>query len=73
MKLDDIEQHAPKQVNIGLILGLFCAVILVTFVLAYFFIDFDGKHLSFRHRHAHPTSKLVLPQTDRLGLQSKLS
>jgi hypothetical protein len=31
-------------------------------VLAYFFVSFDGKHLTFRHHSAHPTSQLVMPQ-----------
>ncbi len=57
----EIEQLPPKQPNFLLILILFCASLLVLFVLAYFFISFDGKHLIFRHHSAHPTSQLVLP------------
>jgi hypothetical protein len=57
----DIEQKYPKQPNFLLIVGLFCVTILVIFVLAYLFVDFDGKHLTFHHRRAHPTSELVMP------------
>jgi len=71
MKIDDIEQHAPNEPNFGLIVGLFCATILILFVLAYLFIDFDGKHIHLRHRQAHPTSQLILPDEATLGLQPK--
>jgi RsiW-degrading membrane proteinase PrsW (M82 family) len=57
----DIEQISPKQPNFGLVVGLFCATLLIVFVLALFFVHFDGKHLTFRHHSAHPTSLLVLP------------
>jgi hypothetical protein len=65
----DIEQLPPKQPNFLLIVGLFCVTILVIFVLAYLFVDFDGKHLTFHHRHVHPTSQLVMPGSagQRLG------
>jgi hypothetical protein len=33
----------------------------VIFVVAYFFVDFDGKHLTFRHHSSHPTSQLIVP------------
>jgi hypothetical protein len=57
----DIEQHAPNGPNFGLIVGLFCATLLILFVLALFFVHFDGKHLTFRHHNAHPNSQLVFP------------
>jgi hypothetical protein len=57
----EIEQVSPKKPNFLLILILFCVALLLLFVVAYFFIDFDGKHLTFRHHAAHPTSRLVLP------------
>lgn len=57
----EIEQLPPKQPNFLLVVILFCVTLLVVFVLAYYFIDFDGKHLTFRHHPAHPTSQRVLP------------
>jgi len=57
----EIEQLPPKQPNFLLIVILFGLSILVIFVLAYFFVSFDGKHLTFRHHPAHPTSQLILP------------
>jgi hypothetical protein len=61
MNIDDIEQISPKQPNFGLVVGLSCATLLIIFVLALFFVHFDGKHLTFRHHTAHPTSQLVFP------------
>ena len=57
----EIEQTSPKQPNFGLVVGLFCATLLIVFVLALFFVHFDGKHLTFRNHSAHPTSQLLLP------------
>ena len=57
----DIEQLPPNKPNFLLILILFGVAILVIFVVAYFFVDFDGKHLTFRHHSAHPTSQLIVP------------
>jgi hypothetical protein len=57
----EIEQLPPKQPNFLLIVILFGVTLLVVFVLAYYFISFDGKHLTFHHHHAQPTSQLVLP------------
>jgi hypothetical protein len=57
----EIEQTRPNKPNFLLIVILFCATILVIFVLAYFFVDFEGGHLNFRRHHAHPTSQLILP------------
>jgi hypothetical protein len=57
----EIEQLPPKQPNFLLIVILFCVTLLVVLVLAYLFVSFDGKHLTFGRHHAHPTSQLVLP------------
>jgi hypothetical protein len=57
----EIEQLPPHKPNFLLILILFGVAILVIFVVAYFFVDFDGKHLTFRHHSAHPTSHLIVP------------
>jgi hypothetical protein len=59
----EIEQTKPNKPNFGLIVGLFCATILVMFVLALLFLTFDGSHLRFRHHTQHPTS-LLLPSPD---------
>lgn len=57
----EIEQVSPKKPNFSLILGLFCLTLLLTLVVAYFFVDLNGKHLTLRHHSAHPTSQLILP------------
>ena len=57
----DIEQLPPKKPNFSLILILFCASLLVLFLLACLFLRFDGKHLRLRHHDANPTSQLILP------------
>jgi len=57
----EIEQTSPKQPNFLLVVGLFCATLLIVFVLALIFLRFDGKHLTFRHHGRHPNSQLVLP------------
>lgn len=57
----DIEQVRPNKPNFLLILGLFCGVILVLFVLALLFLHVDAGHIAFRHHSAHPTSFLQLP------------
>jgi hypothetical protein len=57
----ELEQTLPKKPNFLLILGLFCATILVVFALALIFLDVEGGHLTFRHHTAHPTSQLELP------------
>ncbi len=57
----DIEQLPPNQPNFLLVVILFGAALVVIFLLAIFFVHFDGKHLTFRHHHANPTSQLVLP------------
>ncbi len=59
----EIEQLPPKQPNFLLVVLLFGGALIVIFILALFFLRFDGKHLTFRHRQAHPTSQLVLPNT----------
>jgi flagellar basal body-associated protein FliL len=64
----EIEQIKPKKPNFLLIVILFCVTILVVFVLAYFFVDYEGGHLRFRHHTQHPTSQLVLPAaSDRVA------
>jgi hypothetical protein len=57
----EIEQLPPKQPNFLLIVILSGVVLLVLFILAYLFVDFNGRHLTFRHHQAHPTSHLVVP------------
>jgi len=57
----EIEQISPKQPNFLLVVLLAGLTILVVFAFALFFVHFDGKHLTFRHHPAHPTSQLVLP------------
>ncbi len=57
----EIEQIKPNKPNFGLIVGLFCATILVMFVLALIFLTFDGSHISFRHHSRHLTSQLCSP------------
>ena len=57
----EIEQIKPNKPNFLLIVGLFCATILVMFVLALLFLTFDGSHLRFRHHTQHPTSHLAPP------------
>jgi hypothetical protein len=57
----EIEQLPPKQPSFLLVVILFCVTLLVVFVLAVLFVRFDGKHLTFQHHHAHPTSQLILP------------
>ena len=57
----EIEQIKPNKPNFLLIVILFFVTILVVFVLAYFFVDFEGGHLNFRHHTQHPTSQLALP------------
>jgi hypothetical protein len=59
----EIEQVKPNKPNFLLIVILFCVTILVFFVLAYLFLDFEGGHLTFRHHTQHPTSQLVLTAT----------
>jgi len=57
----EIEQTLPKKPNFLLVLGLFCATILVVFALALIFLEVDGGHISLRHHTSHPTSQLVPP------------
>jgi hypothetical protein len=61
MKIEDFEETRPNEPNFLLVVGLFCATILIVFVVAYAFVDFEGGHLTFRHHRAHPTSELRLP------------
>jgi len=57
----EIEQLPPHQPNFLLVVILSGVALIVIFILAILFIGFDGKHLTFRHHRAHPTSQLVLP------------
>jgi hypothetical protein len=57
----NIEQVRPNKPNFLLIVLLSGATILILFVLAYFFVDFEAGHLTFRSHARHPTSMLVLP------------
>lgn len=61
MNIDDIEQHRPDGPNFKLIVMLFCVTILVVFVLALFFVHFDGHHLHFLRQHPNPNASLTLP------------
>jgi hypothetical protein len=63
----DIEQRSPNKPNFLLVVILSGVVLIAIFILAYFFIDFDGNHLTFRHHPAHPTSQLVLPALPTAG------
>jgi hypothetical protein len=56
-----VEQLPPNKPNFLLILILFCASLLVIFVIAWFFLDFNSGHLGLRHHTHHPTSQLALP------------
>jgi hypothetical protein len=62
----EIEQTLPKKPNFLLVLGLFCATILVVFALALIFLEVDGGHISLRHHTSHPTSQLVIPGATHL-------
>jgi hypothetical protein len=57
----DINDYPPNKPNFGLIVALFCATLLVVFVLAYFFVRIDGNHLTFKHHSPEPHSLLILP------------
>jgi hypothetical protein len=59
----EIEQLPPKKPNFLLIVVLSSVALVLLFILAYLFVDFDGRHLTFRHHQAHPTSQLVLPNS----------
>jgi flagellar basal body-associated protein FliL len=64
----EIEQINPRKPNFLLVVILSGITILILFVLALFFIHFDGKHLTFRHHSAHPTSQLRQPAPDITAL-----
>lgn len=55
-----IEQVNPNKPNFGLVVVCFCVTLLVVLVLAYFFVDFDGKHIRFR-QHARGHAALSAP------------
>jgi hypothetical protein len=60
----DIEQKYPNKPNFGLVVGLAGAAMLVIFVLALVFLQIENGHLTLRHHSAHPTSQLVMPQSN---------
>jgi hypothetical protein len=48
-----IEQYPPNKPNFPLVVALFGVTLLLILGLAYFFIDVEGGHIHFRHRHAN--------------------
>lgn len=60
-----IEQSPPNKPNFLLVLVLAGVSLLLLLVLAYFFIDFEGGHIHFRHRHANPNALLLAPAFPR--------
>jgi len=63
-----IEQYPPNKPNFLLVVLLACAVLLVIFVLAYLFVDFEGGHIHIRHRHANPNAQLIRPALDSTAI-----
>ena len=61
MNIDDIEQHRPDGPNFKIIVILFCVTLIVVFVLALFFVRFDGGHMHFLRHAAQPNASLILP------------
>ena len=59
-----IEQIEPDKSNFGLVVGLFCVTLLAVLILAYLFVDFDGKHLTFRQHARGAHSSVTLPAAD---------
>ena len=57
----EIEQYPPKKPNFLLVVLLAVGVLLLIFVLAYFFVDFEGHHIHIRRQHANPNAMLVMP------------
>jgi len=66
-----IEQYPPNKPNFLLVVLLACAVLLVFFVLAYFFIDFEGGHIKIRRRHVNPNAWLIPPAPDSTDATSR--
>lgn len=56
-----IEQYPPNKPNFLLVVVLAGVTLLIILVLAYFFIDFEGGHIHFRHRHPSPNAQLLGP------------
>ncbi len=50
----EIEQLPPKKPNFLLVVALSAVALVVLFILAYLFVDFDGRHLTFRHHQRAP-------------------
>ena len=67
-----IEQYPPNKPNFLLVVLLACAVLLIFFVLAYFFIDFEGGHIKIRRRHVNPNAWLILPAHDSTDAASRV-
>jgi hypothetical protein len=66
-----IEQYPPNKPNFLLVVLLACAVLLVFFVLAYLFVDFEGGHIHIRHRHANPNAWLLRPANNSSARASR--
>jgi hypothetical protein len=64
----EIEQLPPNKPNFLLVVLLAVAFLFVFFVLAYFFVDFEGHHIHIRHHTANPNSELVLPRSTEIHL-----
>ncbi len=58
----DIEQLPPNKPNFLLVVLLAVAVLFVFFVLAYYFVDFEGHHIHIRRHAANPNAQLTLPR-----------
>ena len=64
----EIEQLPPNKPNFLLVVLLAMGVLILLFVLAYFFISFEGNRIHIRHRHANPNAQLVLPPNHSVEL-----
>lgn len=56
-----VEQLPPNKPKFLLILILFCASILVIFLLAWIFLHFNSSNLRLRHQVHEPHSQLIMP------------
>jgi hypothetical protein len=57
----EIEQVKPNKPNFLLIVGIFCASLIVIFILVLIFLNANRRHLGFRHHTANPNATLTLP------------
>jgi len=64
----EIEQLPPNKPNFLLVVLLAVAFLFLFFVLAYFFIDFDGHSIHIRHHRANPNAQLALPLSTPIDL-----